>query len=106
MVLPFSASESRNFAARHVLAYGMDRTDLRRLLTATEREIAQGEILIQNQRWRIEQLHREGQDTADAEEALHALVRNQAVQEQHCAMLKPPAPADAARWSRRSGFSV
>ena len=66
----------------------MNRTDLRRLLTATEREIAQGEILIQNQRWRIEQLKREGQDTSDADEALRSLVRNQAVQEQHRAKLK------------------
>ena len=66
----------------------MDRTDLRRLLTATEREIAQGEILIQNQRWRIETLKRAGQDTADADEALHSLVRNQATQEQHRAKLK------------------
>ncbi|MEJ0077219.1 MAG: hypothetical protein WDO17_17635 [Alphaproteobacteria bacterium] len=65
----------------------MDRTELRRLLTATEREIAQGEILIQNQRWRIETLKRDGLDTADADEALHSLVRNQAVQEQHRAKL-------------------
>ena len=66
----------------------MDRTDLGRLLTATERKIAQGEVLIQNQRWRIETLKRDGQDTADADEALHALVRNQATQEQHRAKLK------------------
>lgn len=66
----------------------MDRTGLRRLLTATEREIAQGEILIQNQRWRIAQLKREGQDTADADEALHSLVRDQATQEQHRAKLQ------------------
>ena len=66
----------------------MNRTNLRRLLTATEREIAQGEILLQNQRWRIETLKRNGQDTADADEALHALVRNQAMQEQHRVKLK------------------
>jgi len=66
----------------------MNRTDLRRLLTATEREIAQGEILVQNQRWRVAQLRREGEDTADADEALHSLVRNQATQEQHRAKLK------------------
>jgi hypothetical protein len=66
----------------------MDRTDLRRLLTATERDIAQGEVLLQNQRWRIETLERDGQDTADAGEALYSLVRNQAMQEQHRAKLK------------------
>ena len=81
-------NETRNFAARHVLAFMMDRTDLRRLLTATERDIAQGEVLIQNQRWRIEQLERGGQGTADADEALHSLVRNQVLQEQHRAKLK------------------
>ena len=66
----------------------MDRTDLRRLLTATEHQIAQGEILIQNQRWRVEQLRREVQDTADAEEALRSILHNQALQDQHAAKLK------------------
>jgi len=65
----------------------MDRTELRRLLTATEREIAEGKMLIQNQRWRVETLKRVGQDTADANEALHSLARNQVLQEQHRAKL-------------------
>jgi hypothetical protein len=53
------------------------------MLTATEREIAQGEVLLQNQRWRIETLKWDGQDTVDASEALHSLARNQTLQEQH-----------------------
>ena len=44
-------------------------------------------MLIQNQRWRIETLKRVGQDTADANEALHSLARNQVLQEQHRAKL-------------------
>ena len=66
----------------------MDRTELRRMLTATESQNAQGEVLTQNQRWRVEQLQREGQDTADAEEALRSILHNQALQDQHRAKLE------------------
>jgi hypothetical protein len=66
----------------------MDRTELRRLLTATEHQIAQGEILIQNQRWRVEQLRREAQDTADAEESLRSILHTQSLQDQHATKLK------------------
>ena len=66
----------------------MDPTELRRLLTATEHQITQGEILIQNQRWRIEQLKRGGDDIADADEVLRSLLQNQIFQHQHRIKLK------------------
>ena len=66
----------------------MDPTELRRLLTATEHQIAQGEILIQNQRWRIQQLKRNGDDPADADEVLRSLLQNQIFQHQHRTKLK------------------
>jgi hypothetical protein len=66
----------------------MDRIELRKLLSATEHQIAQGEVLLQNQRWRVEHTKREGEDTADADEALRSLLHHQGLQEQHCAKLK------------------
>ena len=66
----------------------MDPTELRRLLTATEHQIAQGEILIQNQRGRIQQLKRDGDDIADADEVLRSLLQNQIFQHQHRTKLK------------------
>jgi hypothetical protein len=65
----------------------MDRSELRRLLTATEQQIAQREILIQNQRWRIEQLRRDGQDEGDAQHTLRDLLQAQLLQEEHRARL-------------------
>jgi hypothetical protein len=66
----------------------MDPTELRRLLTATEHQITQGEILIQNQRWRIQQIKRDGENIADAEEVLRSLLQNQIFQHQHRTKLK------------------
>ena len=66
----------------------MDRIELRKLLTATEQQIAQGQVLLQNQRWRMEHAKRDGEDTADADEAMRSLLHNQGLQEQHCAKLK------------------
>ena len=66
----------------------MDPTELRRLLTATEHQIAQGETLIQNQRWRIQQLKRDRENIADAEEVLRSLLQNQIFQHQHRTKLK------------------
>ena len=66
----------------------MDRIELRRMLTATERQIAQGEVLIQNQRWRVEQLQRGGENTADAEDALRSFLHSLALQDQHRAKLE------------------
>ena len=65
----------------------MDRNDLRRLLTLAEQQIAQGEVLIQNQRWRIEQLKRTGQDEAEAQETLRVLLEAQRLREEHRANL-------------------
>ena len=66
----------------------MDQNELRRLLTATEHQIAEGEILIQNQRWRIQQIKRGGDDIADADEVLRSLLQNQIFQHQHRIKLK------------------